>query len=325
MQFENRSTAAIAGCSLLLWMVMTEVRGMPATAQPPAAAESPASVASEPGDLSPATDPSGAIQSVTLDDSDVTESSGLALSNRTPGRLWTHNDSGGKSIIYAFDSTGKPTGSCRLRSVESKDWEDMSSLLDRGVPRLLVADCGDNQALRPSISLYLLDEPDPDRTTETRKVQAIEVRYPDGPRDCEAVAVDTHSRQIILIAKSRFLAAGIYVVPLPERQSEPGDPVSVIAKRIGTLPMPMITAMDVDPRSGDIWIVNYFQAVCFSCSDRSETINERLSGRPSAYELPHWKQIEAVAVDRMSAIWVTTEGSPGRLGRVRIPLPARNP
>jgi len=231
---------------------------------------------------------------------------------------------GGKSIIFAFDSTGKPTGKCRLRSVGAKDWEDMCSFVDGSVPRLLVADCGDNLATRSSVSLYLLDEPDPDKKTETRNVQEISVRYPDGPRDCEAVAVDTQNRQVVLIAKSRFLAAGIYVVPLPRRQGDRAGPVSVTAQRVGTLPMPMITAMDIDPVSGDIWVVNYFQACCFSCIDRDESIRQRMSRNPTVHELPHWKQIEAVAVQHASAVWVTTEGSSPWLGRIHIPVQTTN-
>ena len=43
------------------------------------------------------------------------ESSGLAASNRRPLHFWTHNDSGGRSIIYAFDAAGKLTGWTRTR------------------------------------------------------------------------------------------------------------------------------------------------------------------------------------------------------------------
>jgi hypothetical protein len=298
---------------------MANSAGTSASAQRPDSIDSPAT-----RDRSRFIDPSGAIKAVKLGDHDVTESSGLALSNRQSLRFWTHNDSGGKSIIYAFDSTGKPTGKCRLRSVGAKDWEDMCSFLDGAVPRLLIADCGDNQAKRQSVSLYLLDEPDPDKDTETRNVLEISVSYPDGPRDCEAVGVDTQNRQVVLIAKSRFLSAGIYVVPLPPRQDERADPIAVTAQRVGTLPMPMITAMDVDPVSGDIWVVNYFQAYCFSCADRTESIRQRMSRTPRAHELPHWKQIEAVAVQHAAAVWVTTEGSPPWLGRVHIPTQTMN-
>ena len=308
LRFKLRSAAKLAFGDFLLLLIMANSLATSASAQR----------------LDSRDAPSSAIKAVKLDDDDVTESSGLALSNRQPMRFWTHNDSGGKSIIYAFDSTGEPTGKCRLRSVGSKDWEDMCAFLDDGVPRLLVADCGDNQARRQSISLYLLDEPDPGKDTETRNVQQISVRYPDGPRDCEAVAVDAQNRQVVLIAKSRFFSAGIYVVPLPRRRGEPTRPIAVTAQRVGTLPMPMITAMDVDPVSGDIWVVNYFQAYCFSCIDRNESIRQRLSRNPKAHELPHWKQIEAVAVQHASAVWVTTEGSPPRLGRIRIPAETTN-
>ncbi len=279
-------------------------------------------------DTSAPGDDFGAAKSVLLDEPALTESSGLAASRRKPERFWSHNDSGGRSRIFAFDTTGHKTGHCDLPSIVATDWEDIASFADHGVPRLLIADCGDNAERRSSISLHLLDEPDPDGATKTKEIQTLSVAYPDGPRDCEAVAVDQRRNQIILITKGRWLPAGIYRVPLPKRGEIEKPHHTIVAKKVGTLLIPMITAMDIDPHSGDIWVANYFHAFRFPLADRDQPLAQQLSRLPRPYALPRWKQIEAIAVDRSQHVWVTSEGSPAPMGRLRtdkvVALPATN-
>ena len=142
--------------------------------------------------------------------------------------------------------------------------------------------------------------------------------YPDGPHDCEAVAVDSRRRQIVLIAKTVMPLCGVYLVPLPERAEPPSD-VDVTAQRACALPMPMVTAMDIDSISGDIWIVSYFQGFRFRCSERAMPVAVQLAGLPEPHEMPRWKQIESIAVDAAGDVWVTSEGSPTPLGRLPQP------
>lgn len=260
-------------------------------------------------------DASGVVDVVLLDESELVESSGLALSRRRPKHFWSHNDSGAGACLYAFDSQGRKTGQVQLRSAESVDWEDLACFTDRGVARLLVADCGDNRAQRDSIILHLFDEPDPAESTSLEIEQTISVIYPDGPRDCEAVAVDEHRRLIVLVSKSKLPAAGIYVIPLPERVTQ-ATQSTVTAKRIGTLLLPMITAMDIHQPSGDIWLVSYVQAYRFASLGRDGLLARQLAQIPELHPLPRWKQIESVAVDAANDIWVTSEGLPTPLGRL---------
>jgi len=264
---------------------------------------------------------------VSLDAPALRESSGLAASRRRNHRFWTHNDSGGLPKLYAFDSTGSKTGQARLRSAQAIDWEDMAAFTDHGVARLLVADCGDNRARRKSVTLYMFDEPDPDESTDVKQVQAIRVSYQDGPGDCEAVAVDEVRRQIVMVMKSKLPAAALYVLPLPNRTANRaiGAPISVTANRMATIPVPIITAMDVDQSTGAIWLASSFQAFCFRCQQRDTAISIQLAALPSSQELPRWKQIEAVAVDTASNVWITSEGSPTPMGRLPQTASAQQP
>lgn len=260
-------------------------------------------------------DASGVVDRVLLDERELDESSGLAISLRRAGHFWTHNDSGGEARLYAFDRSGRKTGQIDLPIARPTDWEDLSCFDDQGISRLLVADCGDNRAVRESITLYLMDEPDPAETRSLQEVQTISVSYPDGPRDCEAVAVDPQRRLILLVSKTAFRPAGIYVVPLPDRETG-STQTKVTATRICTIALPLVTAMDLHQPSGDIWCVSYFHAFQFVCSDRDGSLAQQLTQVPKSLALPRWKQIEAVAVDNDHDLWVTSEGTPAPLGRL---------
>ncbi len=256
----------------------------------------------------------------------LTESSGLVASAVGPDRFWSHNDSGGRPQLFAFDArSGRKTGECRLQGASAIDWEDMAGYREGNIARLLVADCGDNDSRRKSISLYLFDEPDPDQIVNVEAFRRIVVRYPDGPRDCEAVAVDTERGEIVMIEKAWTPLAGIYVIPLPPRDPEtearPGEQANQIqieAKRVGTVNIPLITGMDIEAASGDFWVVQYFQAFHYRCDRRDEPVATQLMRVAEGFDVPRWRQIEAIAVEDPERIWVTTEGSPARMGRLRL-------
>ncbi|MCP4889704.1 MAG: hypothetical protein GY904_24240 [Planctomycetaceae bacterium] len=250
---------------------------------------------------------------------EIAESSGLAASWRKEDHFWTHNDSGDQARLFAFNTKGRLTRTLQFSTLQAEDWEDMASFVDGDVPRLLIADCGDNQRNRSSVTLYLMDEPAPDHehSVDPKNLTTLSVVYPDGARDCEAVAVDPKRRKIVLVTKSFLPAVGAYTIPLPPRPE--GDQAvrqQVTAKRIATLAIPMVTAMDLNQRSGDLWLASYFQAFCFSCKDREQKFSDQFSALPKPIELPRWRQIEAFAVDPSEQLWLTSEGSPTPLGRI---------
>ncbi len=146
------------------------------------------------------------------------ETSGLAASKRTPDLLWTHDDSGGAASLYAVTTTGKFVGTLHLRGVHNEDWEDIASYQLDGKAWLLVGDVGDNDAKRKTVALHLVEEPSrgqlkPDTELRVRPDRTITVRYEDGPRDCESVAVDPVEGMIYLLTK-RDDPPRLYRVPL---------------------------------------------------------------------------------------------------------------
>ncbi len=250
---------------------------------------------------------------IVLSDDAVTESSGLAFSRRDPTCVWTHNDSGGSAIVFAFDRQGHPTGRASLDGLDKPtDWEDMAAFVDDGKPMLLVADCGDNWGRRKHITLHFIHEPDPRQNTTLRPALTLQLTYPDDRRDCEAIAVDMRSREVFLFTKSLLPACGVYTVAIPPIPSADEAPVNqtATATRRMTLTIPLVTGADIDPTNGDLMLVGYFQAYRYRRQDESETTESMLRRLPEPVTVPRLKQIEAVAVDERGVSWVTSEGKP---------------
>ena len=55
------------------------------------------------------------------------ESSGLAVSRRQPGVLWSHNDSGDGPNLYAIDLSGRLLATIPVANAAARDWEDIAS------------------------------------------------------------------------------------------------------------------------------------------------------------------------------------------------------
>jgi hypothetical protein len=272
-----------------------------------------------------------------LSDAAISESSGLAESNLSPGHFWTHNDSGDSARMFSFSSDGKVTGGCELVGVRAVDFEDAASFIQDGVPRMVFADVGDNDSARRFISLYFFDEPDPKQNTSITNWTRIDLRYPDGARDCEAIMVDSDSATVTLVTKSFLPTAAIYITDLPPRRpnasqsaaattdgslpktAPPGpnaatqSPEPRTLKLVGKINLPLVTAMTRDPSSGDILVVNYFQMYRFP---KPQPDQPWWTQTPTATDLPRLKQIEAVVADRQGTVWVTSEGTPAPWAKV---------
>ncbi|TWT76684.1 hypothetical protein CA13_71810 [Planctomycetes bacterium CA13] len=255
---------------------------------------------------------------VYLNEPAVSESSGLASSRRVPGYFWTHNDSGDTARVFAFDCDAKRVGVCKLKSAPAVDWEDMAAFCHNGQNRLLLADCGDNLHKRASISLLIVDEPDPTTDTATDQFGAMTVTYPDGPRDCEAVAVDSSRGQVLLLTKSALPICRVYSIPLSTFERPLPFSHAIEASYVGAIAMPMVTGADFDSATGDLWVVNYWNGFCVRCKDREMRIADQIRTVPAPVKIPRWRQVEAVAVDDNGRAWVTSEGAPMPFGSVKM-------
>jgi hypothetical protein len=172
------------------------------------------------------------------------ETSGLAASHRTPGLLWTHNDSGGEPVLFALNANGSLRGKVRVEGVTNFDWEEMTSFELDGKAWLLAADMGDNYAVRKSCVLHVLAEPDAaqlpaDGELLLKPEYSIHFIYEDGARDAEALAVDVKERAVYILSK-REETPRLYRLPLAAASTD----LPAAARFLGLLPhLPQPTAL----------------------------------------------------------------------------------
>lgn len=144
----------------------------------------------------------------TIDDSRITESSGLATD--TDGqRYWTVNDSGDSGVAYALDESGQVTGTLEFRAqpvdIEAVAFHD---------GRLYVADIGDNDEQRELVTVYFFDDAEP--TAQPVVYKSYDFSYPDGAHNAETLLVDGDGRLFIVTKGTK---GGIYAAPKsPSRQ-----------------------------------------------------------------------------------------------------------
>ena len=138
----------------------------------------------------------------TFADRRLDEASGVAVSRRHRGLLWTHND-GPRPFLFATDTTGAALGTVRIRA-DIDDWEDIALGPCGRESCLYLADTGDNRERRGSVRIYRLPEPAPAvaRRGGSEAAEVVHVRYPDGPHDVEAMWVDPEG-DVQLVTKGR--------------------------------------------------------------------------------------------------------------------------
>jgi hypothetical protein len=239
----------------------------------------------------------------------VLEASGLAASRRHPGVLWTHNDSGDAARLFAIGGDGRVLATLRLAGVEARDWEALAvGRDDRGRPALFVGDVGDNLGSWPWVTVYRVAEP-PRLRDATVRAERYRLRYPDGPRDAEALLVDPRSNRLYLASKDE--AGGrLYQAPATLR----ADRVNLL-RRAGRVPA-LVTDGAYSPDGRLLVLRDYGAAHVYAASGR------RLATVP----LPFQPQGESIAFSADGgSLLAGSEGAGSEVWRVPLPAAAALP
>ncbi|HRP57094.1 hypothetical protein [Agriterribacter sp.] len=151
------------------------------------------------------------------------ETSGLAASSVNKGMLYIHNDSGDTSrfFLISADGTLKAIYTFKANPLIKHgvaDCEDMAvSTGPKGESYVYIGDIGDNNAKRKHIIIYRVKEPklkhSADAFSGTVKVDALYLKYPDGPRDAETLMVDPVEKLFYIVSK-REDSVSVYTAPL---------------------------------------------------------------------------------------------------------------
>ncbi len=257
----------------------------------------------------------------------IKESSGLASSLANPGHLWTHNDSGNDADLFLIDPQGTLHATVRVQDARNIDWEDITSFAWDDRPMLLIADTGDNLRQRTDITLLITEDPafnDRQPTgnppTLTVKVErSIQLRYADGPRDCEAVAVDQTRREVVLVSKEfdqfgkTHGLSGVYVADLDN------DAPEQLLSRVADLPLTLATGLDISRDGRRAIVVTYGNGYLWERTPE-QTWGEAFKQKPVTVLLPPRGQGESVAwaADGRS-IYLTSEGVGKSVWQVPVP------
>ena len=199
--------------------------------------------------------------------------SGCAVSRSAANRVWLHNDAGNGAPVIPIDarsgSVGRPV---KLNGVEVFDPEDMA-ITNGG--ELVLADIGDNSSVRASIQLDRFREPALDPTTAD--VTQIDLRYPDGAHNAEAMLLTLDASAAVIFTKERNGVSAVFMADLnatTEQVRPLGDMLRAPPKRFDLPPMVQGEALCASPDGRTLFTA--------SESRGSEDIRSRYRARPGA-------------------------------------------
>lgn len=262
-------------------------------------------------------------------DPQLSEISGLAVSHRHRGTLWMLDDGGNPARVFAVSPTGDRLATLRIEGVTKTDWEDIAAFELDGRRYLLLADTGDNGGLRRTLQLHVVEEPARVENARLRPAWSIAFRWPDGARDCEAVAVDAAGGRVLLVSKKRR-PPELFSLPL-----RPASQGVQVARRLGTLagiPEPSAetvqlsarraalegqpTAADVSPDGRTLAVMTYRHLLLYPRRDGDGWV-EAVARAPRVVALPWLPQAEAMGWSRDGrALYATGEFVPAPLYRI---------
>jgi hypothetical protein len=236
---------------------------------------------------------------------ELIEASGLAASRTTPGVLWSHNDSRGGPVLYAFDVAGTDLGVHEIPDAFAIDWEDMAAGPgpDGTGSFLYVGDTGDNFGIRDGV-VNLWRVPDQDPATSGgafSEAAAIVLRIPDGPHDTEGLFVDPVDPAVYLVTKSRD-ATFVFRGPLtPGTEPSPMELVATLF--LGA----EVTSADITADGATIAMRGY-ETVWMWERRAGQDIGEALAAQPCEAPSPEEVQGESIAFDGGRSYVTVSEG-----------------
>ena len=182
----------------------------------------------------------------------IPEASGLAVSRRTPGLLWSHNDSGNATVLFALSSDGTLRREVRV-PVRTRDWEDVSAARCASTDCLYIADIGDNEAERQHVQIYRVAEPAAGEE-QTASPEVFSATYADGPHNAEALfVVDS---DLFIVTRDR--RGGLYRAAIP-----PSGSRDLTFQRIAWLGLEAVTDAETSTDQKSVVVRTSHEAVLY--------------------------------------------------------------
>lgn len=246
----------------------------------------------------------------------VRETSGLFFHN---GRLWTHNDSGGKPIFYGLDTTTfEVVQQITLVNAKNKDWEDVCT----DGEHVYVGDFGNNKGKRKNLRIYVFPlSAIPDSGNASIVVDSIRFSFADQTEfkyekqnhdyDCESI----FATEDYLYLFSKGWATG--TTRLYRLSKDPGQQVAEVVNGFDS--QGLITGADYDRESRILVLVGYVNKIwlpfLYLIYDFDE-MGTNLSNR--RFELHNYlgSQTEGICFYDKGKCFLSSETSPTVVSRV---------
>ncbi|MES2377752.1 MAG: hypothetical protein V4553_14295 [Bacteroidota bacterium] len=242
------------------------------------------------------------VVSGTLQDKRMNEISGIAASGIAKDTYYVHNDSGDTSRFFAISPAGKLISTIYYKGTPTAlqgvfDCEDIAvgPGPDAKKSYVYIADIGDNGAARKHITIYRIAEQASllkDSNVNTTATP-LHLKYPDGPKDAEAMMIDPQQKLIYIVSK-RSDTVRVYTTPLAFKAN---DTVTMTyrAKLFfkGFKPFKWITAADIS-KDGKQVLVKSYEKVYYWKRDGAEPIWKTLQRKPEEPNYQQEKQGEAI-------------------------------
>jgi hypothetical protein len=263
----------------------------------------------------------GAIASDAID-----EASGIVASRRVDDVWWVHNDSGDSARVFAISGSGQTLGEYTLSGASALDWEDIAAGPGptAGVSYLYVGDIGDNAKSRSNVQVYRVPEPlvhpaAPLSTPATLTgVDTLNLKYPDGAHDAEALLVDPTNGQLFVITKD--LVGGVAQVFRAPANLASGSTTTLT--HVATVSLGFlqgVTAADITP-AGDVVALRTYLGVFLYPRASGTTLASAFSQTACAGAVASEPQGEGLGFTRDGRGYVTvSEGSHPPLHRFVAP------
>lgn len=227
-------------------------------------------------------------------DSEIVESSGLVIEG---DRAYTTNDSGDTGRVFTVDpATGATTGV----TFWADGPEDVEALAPAGPGHVWVADIGDNSANRDSIEVTRVPVGDGDRTVDE---ETIDLVYPDGQRDAEALLVHPVTGRLYVATKG-FFGGELYAAP-PELADDAPNMLGLVGETTG-----IVTDGAFFPDGAHLILRTYTNAVVYAFPSLEEV---------GSFDLPPQEQGEGIAAPSDKDVYLSSEGQQAPV--LKVPLP----
>jgi hypothetical protein len=248
-----------------------------------------------PADVAPATEPGCTSFEVTvavaeLEESSLTQLSGMVASRKQPGVFYAHLDAGAEPNLFVFDALGSDLGRVVLSGLETRDWEDVTAtpMLEDGRALLFIGDIGDNAARtggtpRSDLSILRLVEPEAPRSGESVDIadwERIPVAYPDESHDAETLMYDVLTNELIVVTKEDSGPSSVFRLPA----DAPADEL-VTLELLGEVVIgdsggaAQASAGDISPNGDRILVRNYENALLWPRAS-GQSVGEALLAEP---------------------------------------------